>query len=97
MLSVGAALLFGDTRHVKDQSYNVEWLNGTAYSAGNPRFPRSLERMNKFSNVLRSYCDAADPVCAEKGPGPFWVENHLNYFDRYSDDAGGWTKWKLGY
>jgi acetylxylan esterase len=53
--------------------------------------------MNKFSSVLRSYCDSTDPVCADAGPGPFVVDNHLNYFDRYSDDAGGWVKYVLGY
>lgn len=77
------------------QSYNV--LNGSDASSADPRYPRSLARMNKFAGVLRSYCDGADPLCAATGPGDKTIENHLNYFERYSDDAGGWVKWKLGY
>ncbi|CAD0012152.1 unnamed protein product [Aureobasidium pullulans] len=92
---IGAALIFGDNRHVADQSYNV--LNGSSVSSNDPRSPDSLARMNKFAGVLRSYCDQADPVCAAAGPGPFTVDNHLNYFDRYTDDAAGWVKYMLGY
>lgn len=92
---VGAALLFGDVRFVGGQSYNV--LSGAAYSSNARRYPRSLARMNKFAGVLRSYCDIADPQCAGTGPGPFSIDKHLDYFDLYSDDAGGWVKWKLGY
>lgn len=90
---LAVALLFGDNRHVAGQPYNV--LSGASISANNPRFPDSLANMNRFSAILRSYCDETDPVCAAAGPGPFIIENHLNYFDLYSDDAAGWAKWML--
>lgn len=90
---VAAALLFGDNRHVADQSYNV--LSGANASADNPRSGVQLERLNAFAGVLRSYCVSTDPVCAPEGGSDFDVETHLNYFDLYSDDAAGWVKWIL--
>ncbi|KAI4730776.1 alpha/beta-hydrolase [Aureobasidium sp. EXF-10728] len=92
---LGAILIFGDTRHVANQPYNV--LSGADESSNSPRTGDSLNRMNKFSGIMRSYCDHSDPVCAAAGPGPFDVNNHLNYFDLYSDDAAGWVKYTLGY
>jgi acetylxylan esterase len=91
---VAAALIWGDNRHVADQPYNI--LSGAGINADNPRFPESLQNMNKFSDIIRSWCDATDPVCAATGPGPFIVENHLNYFDIYTDEAAGWVKYMLG-
>ncbi|KAH0292338.1 alpha/beta-hydrolase [Aureobasidium namibiae CBS 147.97] len=92
---LGAILLFGDNRHVANQPYN--YLSGASVSCNDPRSTDSLNRMNKFSGIMRSYCDESDPVCAAAGPGPFDVNNHLNYFDLYSDDAAGWVKYILGY
>ncbi|KAI5242005.1 alpha/beta-hydrolase [Aureobasidium subglaciale] len=92
---LGAVLLFGDNRHVANQPYNV--LSGASVSCNDPRAPESLARLNKFAGVMRSYCDGSDPVCAAAGPGPFDVNNHLNYFDIYTDDAAGWVKYMLGY
>jgi hypothetical protein len=80
---------------VANQPYNV--LNGSDVSGEDPRSQSSLDRLNKFSDVLRSYCDESDPVCAAGGPGPFVTENHLNYFDRYTDEAAGWVKGLLAY
>ncbi|KIW05903.1 uncharacterized protein PV09_03097 [Verruconis gallopava] len=90
-----AALLFGDVEHVADQPYNV--LSGAPYNSNDPRSGDQLANLNKFSSILRSYCDVADPVCAAQGPGPFDVNKHLDYFDIYSDDAAGWVKYILGY
>ncbi|KAG9827809.1 alpha/beta-hydrolase, partial [Aureobasidium melanogenum] len=90
-----AITIFGDTRHVANQPYNV--LNGSDVGSTDPRTTDSLNRMNKFASIMRSYCDHADPVCASGGPGPFDVNKHLNYFDLYSDDAAGWVKYILGY
>jgi len=90
---IAAVTLFGNTRHVANQTYNV--LNGSAYDTDNPRYPDQLARMNMFSSMIRDYCDETDPVCALEGPGPFVIENHLNYFDRYTNDAAAWIQGKL--
>ena len=89
MIVVVAALLFGDTRHTADQSYNVE-----SGAPGDGLFPRNgsqLRDLNRYSDVLRSYCVSTDPICAED-MGPEEVETHLNYFDIYSRPAAEWVQ-----
>jgi hypothetical protein len=81
--------LFGDTRHTADQSYNIE-----SGAAGNGLFPREgqqLSDLNRFADVLQSWCASTDPICAED-MGPTVVETHLNYFDIYSNSAGEWVR-----
>lgn len=74
-----------------NQPYNV--LNGSAYDAADStRSVDSTALMNRYAGIIRSYCDGGDPFCAASTGGPWVVENHLNYFDRYSDDAAGWVK-----
>lgn len=86
-------MLFGDVRHVAGQPYN--YLSGADFSSWNPRTEQSLQQMNQFSDRMRSFCVISDSVCAGNGPGPFVEDDHLNYFDRYSDEAGGWVRWRL--
>lgn len=84
-----AALLFGDTRHTADQSYNVE-----SGAEGNGLFPRTdqlLSDLNRYSAVLRSYCVSTDPICAED-MGPVVAETHLNYFEIYPQAAAAWVQ-----
>ncbi|KAI5921341.1 carbohydrate esterase family 5 protein [Camillea tinctor] len=85
-----AAMLFGDTRHTAAQSYNV--LDGAPDNGLFPRTGAQLAGLNSFSSVLRSYCQAEDPICA----GGDTVADHLNYFDVYSDAAGGWVASMVG-
>ena len=88
---VAAVLLFGDVRHVANQPYNV--LAGSAYDSGSStRSADSVTLMNRFSNIMRSYCDGSDPICATSTGGPYVVANHLSYFDLYSDEAADWVK-----
>ncbi|KAI8630309.1 Alpha/Beta hydrolase protein [Xylariaceae sp. FL1651] len=85
--NIAAALLFGDTRHTADQSYNV--LEGAGISGLFPRSGGQLAGLNEFSGVLRSYCQFDDPICAA-GDGhrtDTVVADHLNYFDKYPQAA----------
>lgn len=92
-LSVCAALVFGDPNHVADQSYNVQ--AGSAFSAQSPRSGASLEHLNAFSSVLRSYCNGGDSLCAYgDGTRPMEDGAHTNYFDLYSGDAGSFIQEK---
>jgi len=90
---IAAATLFGDTEHVANQPYNV--LSGAGISSAAPRSATSLAKMNQFAGVLRSYCVAGDPICAATGPGPFDIQDHLSYFDVYTQEAAEWVKWML--
>ncbi|KAE8828463.1 hypothetical protein HRS9139_07682 [Pyrenophora teres f. teres] len=82
--AIAAAMLWGDALHVANQPYNV--LDG-AGKQKSPRNPTELARLNRYSNVLRSWCDARDPVCAG-GPDP---NAHSTYFMKYSDSAADWV------
>ncbi|KNG45935.1 carbohydrate esterase family 5 protein [Stemphylium lycopersici] len=83
-----AALLWGDVKHTANQPYNV--LDGADKQAW-PRTGANLERLNRYSSVLRSYCAAGDPVCANGDD----VSQHLNYFELYTDEASTWVVNKL--
>ena len=95
MILVGAAMVFGDVQHTKWQTYN--WLEGWPYDSNDPMPVERQNNINRFAAHMRSWCDPADPVCAARGPGPFNVDKHLDYFDIYRDEAGGLIKYWLGY
>ncbi|ORY07157.1 Alpha/Beta hydrolase protein [Clohesyomyces aquaticus] len=85
--AIKAALLWGDVRHTANQVYNVD-------GAGRQKYPRTgsdLANLNTYSSVLRSYCAAGDPVCADGTV----VEQHLNYFRLYTNDASDWIVSKI--
>ncbi|KAH9885961.1 carbohydrate esterase family 5 protein [Xylariomycetidae sp. FL2044] len=91
-----AAALFGDVRHAADQSYDV--LDGSSFAGVLARTGDSLAALNNFADVLRDYCQYADPICAT-GDGnreDTVVADHLNYFDKFSDAAGEWVKSMTG-
>ncbi|RYP68164.1 hypothetical protein DL771_006814 [Monosporascus sp. 5C6A] len=87
---IRAALLFGDPRHTANQTYNAA---SGAYSNGiNPRTGTQLTSLNRFSNVLRSWCLSGDFICARGGSDP---DAHTSYFNIFSIEAGSWVKTKL--
>ncbi|KAF5572015.1 acetylxylan esterase 2 [Fusarium pseudoanthophilum] len=85
-----AAMVFGDTRHTKDQPYNV--LSGKGKDGLFPRPAGMLENLASYGDVFRNYCVETDPICA-KGDE---VETHLNYFDVFTDDVAAWVKERVG-
>jgi hypothetical protein len=70
--------------HTANQPYNV--LDGASLQK-NPRKPEDLALLNRYSSVLRAYCAAGDPVCANGNT----VADHLNYFELYTDEASSWV------
>ncbi|KAI0828776.1 carbohydrate esterase family 5 protein [Hypoxylon sp. FL0890] len=92
---IAAALLFGNTRHTANQSYNT--LAGASINGLFPRSGQQLAGLDNFAGVLRDWCQGDDPVCASgDGKRTYNVQDHLNYFDLYSGAAGEWVKSKLG-
>ncbi|KAF5966262.1 acetylxylan esterase 2 [Fusarium coicis] len=85
-----AAMVFGDTRHTKDQPYNV--LSGKGKDGLFPRPAGMLENLASYGDVFRNYCVETDPICA-KGDE---VETHLNYFDVFTDEVAAWVKERVG-
>ncbi|PVH98965.1 carbohydrate esterase family 5 protein [Periconia macrospinosa] len=86
---IRAALFFGDPRHAASQVYNTG--TGSNGNGINPRTGTQLASLNRFSNVLRSWCLSGDNVCA-RGTDP---NAHTSYFNIFSTEAGSWVKTKL--
>lgn len=74
--------------HEANQPYNV--LDGAGLQKDG-RSANSLARLNTYSDVLRSYCQKGDPICANGND----VNQHLNYFELYADDAAAWAVGKI--
>jgi len=74
--------------HTANQPYNV--LDG-ADKQKNPRPAEDLALLNRYAPVLRAYCAAGDPVCANGNN----VADHLNYFELYTDEASSWVVGKI--
>ncbi|KAH8678456.1 cutinase-domain-containing protein [Xylariales sp. PMI_506] len=79
-------LLFGDPRHTAGQSYNV--ISGADDDGYQARDSTELAAMDNYASIMRSYCDEADPVCAEGDD----IDYHLTYLELYSEDATDWVK-----
>ncbi|KAL5121352.1 hypothetical protein ACEQ8H_000820 [Pleosporales sp. CAS-2024a] len=88
--AIAAAIVWGDVMHTANMPYNV--LDGSGLQRGQGRYGSSLDRLNsRYGNVLRSYCQVGDPICADGDN----VEKHLNYFELYTEDASNWTVGKI--
>lgn len=76
---VEAIVAFADPRHVVGQTYDV----GTATKNGIFARSDTLAKLNEYSSILRSYCDANDPFCASG----LDLQVHYDNVDIYMDDA----------
>lgn len=74
--------------HTANQAYNV--LDGASLQK-NARSATDLGYLNRYAGVLRDYCAAGDPVCADGSV----VADHLNYFELYTDEASSWAVSKI--
>ncbi|KAK8120818.1 hypothetical protein PG999_004938 [Apiospora kogelbergensis] len=86
---VMAVTLFGDVRHTASQTYNLG--EGAAKSGILPRNGTQLDGLNIHSEKIHSWCNGEDPVCSSGND----MEQHLTYFDQFTDDAAAFIKTKL--
>ncbi|KAF2640656.1 alpha/beta-hydrolase [Massarina eburnea CBS 473.64] len=80
-----AAAIFGAVHRSAHQPYSVQ-NGGQNYNGSTPRSAAQLSDLAKYKDVLREYCNVGDPICAPSSPDQAPV-NHLNYFEKYNDDA----------
>jgi acetylxylan esterase len=61
-------------------------FNGTGL-----RSQKSLNSLMQYAKaeLLRTWCNEGDPICAV-GSEPQKMENHLNYFERFNNEAAQW-------
>lgn len=86
---VAAILTFGDVRHTAFQPYN--YLDGADKWGLYPRNSQQLANAANYASVWRDYCAGDEPICA----GGNNVENHLNYFDLYTNEAAEYVQAKI--
>ncbi|KAK8879154.1 Alpha/Beta hydrolase protein [Apiospora arundinis] len=86
---VMAVTLFGDVRHTANQKYNLG--EGAAKSGILPRNGTQLDGLNIYSEKVHSWCNGEDPVCSSGND----MDQHLTYFDQFTDDAAAFIKTKL--
>ena len=78
-LPVVGAAVFGDPRFNAGQPID----EGTSTSDGIFARITSRERLNAYSNVLRSYCDEGDPFCSSD----FNLAVHFAVVEKYAQAA----------
>ena len=86
---VAAILTFGDVRHTAFQPYN--FLDGADKWGLYPRNSQQLANAANYASVWRDYCAGDEPICA----GGNNVEDHLNYFDLYTNEAAEYVQAKI--
>lgn len=84
LCTVAAAIVFGDTRHTANQSYNV--LSGRGINGYAIRTNKMLTALDVYATRMRSYCDKNDPICCRGHD----INVHLNYFANYTNSAASW-------
>ncbi|KAK5715087.1 hypothetical protein LTR15_010503 [Elasticomyces elasticus] len=86
---VAAVIIFGDTRHTKNQPYN--YGNGSNLDGWFPRPASQLAAIEPWTNITRDWCVSTDPICAANQTFSL-VSTHLGYYNDYSDEAAAWLK-----
>ncbi|KAJ9316528.1 CAZyme family CE5 [Paecilomyces variotii] len=82
--NLAAAIVFGDTRHTANQSYNL--LSGWDINGYAIRTQNMLDALDVYASRIRSYCDKNDPICCRGHD----LNTHLTYLTNYTDDAASW-------
>lgn len=91
---VAAVLTFGDTRHTANQPANYE--SGAGANGLFPRPGDQLAKLEAFSDRHRDYCVDTDSICSGADPKNPGAMSHLEYFEKFTDEAAQWVKEKLG-
>lgn len=71
-------------------------MDSKDFSGWYPRNKTEVESLNKWSDILRAWCDPRDGVCAYDTTETVNYTYHWNYLDLYSTDAAEWLQVKLG-
>ncbi|KAK3066299.1 hypothetical protein LTR53_017412, partial [Teratosphaeriaceae sp. CCFEE 6253] len=87
--NVAAVIIFGDTRHTKNQPYN--YGNGSNLDGWFPRPASQLAALTAWTDITRDWCVSTDPICAANQTF-YEVSTHLGYYNVYSEAAASWLK-----
>lgn len=82
--------MYGPTRRSANQSWTVG--GGDVSDGGAPRTAEQNAGLKPYADAgrLREYCQPGDPICAPHTENKDMTK-HLDYFDKYSDEAAAWV------
>ncbi|GKZ21626.1 hypothetical protein AbraIFM66951_005168 [Aspergillus brasiliensis] len=83
---IAAVLLYGDPRHMPNQTYNVGNVTATGKY---PRSPEQLAALSVYADRLHDYCDDKDGVCDAAGTN---LSAHLAYATIWDKVAATWVE-----
>ncbi|KAK5104828.1 hypothetical protein LTR62_003240 [Meristemomyces frigidus] len=86
---IAAVMIFGDTRHTANQTYN--YGNGSSLDGWFPRNTTQLANLDAYAPIMRNWCVSSDPVCAANQTS-YNEASHLDYFDIDSGMAASFIK-----
>ncbi|KAF2870655.1 cutinase-domain-containing protein [Massariosphaeria phaeospora] len=85
---IAAIAVFGTTVRTAHTPYTVK--DGAPFNGTHTRLPAYQAGLKPYYSILREYCNHGDPMCAS-GSKPSSLDNHLNYFRNYTDEAAEWV------
>jgi acetylxylan esterase len=78
----------GNPRHTANQTHNIG--NGSSFDGVLARTGSQLASLNVYDDILASWCNHGDPVCAV-GSEPVNITAHWSYYDEYAEVASRWV------
>ncbi|WQF85723.1 Putative cutinase/acetylxylan esterase, alpha/Beta hydrolase [Colletotrichum destructivum] len=89
---ISAILLYGNPRHMPNQTYNVGNVSAADATGKYPRTAAQLTNLNKYADRIRDFCNFHDGVCDARGSD---LSAHLAYSADYDAEAIAWLQSKL--
>lgn len=86
---VAAIMVFGDTRHNANQTYN--YGSGSGIDGFFPRNATQLANLQPYAGIMRNWCVDSDPICAANQT-THNEGDHLDYFNVDSQSAASFIR-----
>ncbi|KAH8653681.1 Alpha/Beta hydrolase protein [Xylariales sp. PMI_506] len=83
---VSAVMLYGDPRHMPNQTYNT---GDVAATGKYPRTEIQLATLAQYADRMQDYCDTLDGVCDAKGTN---LSAHLAYATIWDSTSSKWLE-----
>ncbi|EXF81255.1 axe1 cleaves acetyl side chain groups acetyl xylan [Colletotrichum fioriniae PJ7] len=90
--NIAAILLYGNPRHMPNQTYNVGNTSTFGATGKYPRTAGQLASLNVYANRVHDYCNYQDGVCDASGSN---LTAHMAYPSDYDTQAIAWLESKL--
>ncbi|KAK1658178.1 Alpha/Beta hydrolase protein [Colletotrichum godetiae] len=89
---IAAILLYGNPRHMPNQTYNVGDASAFGATGKYPRTAGQLASFNIYADRVHDYCNYHDGVCDASGGN---LTAHMAYSSDYDTQAVAWLESKL--